>query len=180
MFDNPVIFYPAAFLITGFALISLFAKNVIYSLLAAIMVFFTAALIFYVLGSEYNAIIQAAIYGFAVPVIVGLSIMFSGDKQAKSDKSAKFAVPYAALMCAGIFILAFVYLVMISLVITPDTFNINPAVEMNTFDTISAFARGIFVNYVWAFELVSLLLTIVIAGLSMFYNKNKGGVGKNV
>ena len=64
--------------------------------------------------------------------------------------------------------------------ICADTFNINPAVEMNTFDTISAFARGIFVNYVWAFELVSLLLTIVIAGLSMFYTKNKGGVGKNV
>ena len=67
--------------------------------------------------------------------------------------------------------MAFVYLVLISLVITPDTFNITGLSQVNSFDTIYAFAKGIFINYVWAFELVSLLLTIIIAGLSMFGRK---------
>ena len=72
------------------------------------------------------------------------------------------------LMCAGIFCLAFVYLVMISLVMLPDTFNFTGMPEISAYDNILAFAKGIFINYVWAFELVSLLLTIVIAGFSMF------------
>lgn len=163
MINNPVIFYSASILITIFALITLFARNIVYSLLAATVVFFLGALFFYLLGSEYNAIIQAAIYGLAVPVIIGISIMFTTGGNYKKS----FAVPYLTLLCAGIFLLAFVYLVMMSLVIAPDTFHIMESVQISAFDTIRAFARGIFVNYVWAFELVSLLLTIVIAGLGL-------------
>ncbi len=191
MINNPIIFYIASVLIIGFALIALFAKDVIRSLLAAVMVFFAGALFFYILGSEYNAIIQAAIYGLAVPVIIGLSIMFcqhggkyrggkyrggkdSEDKDSDNEGLLKksngkgFAVPYITLLCAGIFILAFVYLVMMSLVMMPDTFHIMEIPQMTPFDNVLSFARGIFIDYVWAFELVSLLLTIVIAGLSMF------------
>ena len=57
---------------------------------------------------------------------------------------------------------------MMSLVILPDTFNFVEVQQINAYDNMLAFAKGLFVNYVWAFELVSLLLTIVIAGLSMF------------
>ena len=181
MIDNPVIFYSASFMIIGFALASLLARNVIYSLLASVCVFFLGALFFYVLGSEYNAIIQAAIYGLAVPVILGISIMFRGrfgkSLNSKPEKYRKYAVPYILLMCMGIFVLAFIYLVMISLVMMPDTFNFTGVPNISAYDNILAFARGIFINYVWAFELVSLLLTIVIAGLSMF--RRRGGRGKN-
>lgn len=169
MIDNPVIFYTASVMIIAFALTALFARNVIYSLLAAVCVFFLGGLFFYILGSEYNAIIQAAIYGLAVPVILGLSIMFRGNFPVKKEtKKRKLTVPYVFLMSAGIFILAFIYLVMMSLVILPDTFNFVEVQQINAYDNMLAFAKGLFVNYVWAFELVSLLLTIVIAGLSMF------------
>lgn len=164
MIDNPVIFYSASVFIILFALLSLFAKNVVYSLLSSIVVFFFGALFFYVLGSEYNAIIQAAIYGFAVPVLIGLSIMFGGGKtNVKSKRTLSLFLP----LCAGIFILAFIYLIMMSLVIMPDTFNPSDVLQVNSFDTIRTFARALFIEYVWAFELVSLLLTIVIAGLGM-------------
>ena len=172
MISNPVIFYIAAFILILFALLSMFLKNVIYSLLAAVMVFFDAALLFYVLGSEYNAIIQAAIYGLAVPVIIGVSIMFTNGKTKESGKG--FTLPYITMICGGVFVLAFLYLVMISIAIIPGTFNIQELAQVNAFDTMSAFAKGLFINYVWAFELVSLLLTIVIAGLTMFNNKKRG------
>ena len=128
------------------------------------MVFFFGALFFYVLGSEYNAIIQAAIYGLAIPVIIGVSIMFTTRKDGTSKS---FVTPYITLLCSGIFILAFVYLLMMSLAIMPDTFHNMEIVHMNAYDTLRAFARGIFINYVWAFELVSLLLTMVIAGIGL-------------
>lgn len=164
MINNPVIFYSASVLITIFALLALFARNVVYSLLAAVVVFFFGALFFYVLGSEYNAIIQAAIYGLAVPVIIGVSIMFT-TRSAGGRKS--FITPYITLLCSGIFLLAFIYLVMMSLAMSPNTFHNMELVQVNAFDTIRAFARGIFIDYVWAFELVSLLLTIVIAGFGL-------------
>ena len=47
MIDNPVIFYTASVMIIAFALTSLFARNVIYSLLAAVCVFFLGGLFFY-------------------------------------------------------------------------------------------------------------------------------------
>lgn len=165
MISNPVIFYTASFIIIVFALLSVFAKNIIYSLLAAIMVFFSAAIFFYMLGSEYNAIIQAAIYGFAVPIIIGLSIMFISKN---NETKEKFTLPYIAIFSSIIFGLVFVYTIMISISMESDAFNFVTVSQTNSYENISAFAKGIFINYVWAFELISLLLTIIIAGISLF------------
>ena len=173
MIDNPIIFYPSFVLIILFAMITLFARNIVYSLLSAIVVFFFGALFFYVLGSEYNAIIQAAIYGLAVPIIVGISIMFCSPYYKNPEvKKYKILTPYITFLCGGIFLLAFVYLVLMSLVMSPDTFHYLGNLQVNSFDTIWAFAKGIFVNYVWAFELLSLLLLIVIAGFSMLKRRD--------
>ena len=171
MTENPVFFYVAAFILVVFTMTSLFLRNIIYSLLSSIMVFFSGALIFYLLGSEYNAIIQAAIYGLAVPVIIGISIMFSGYKwkNKKTDgEKQSFALRYTVLMCLAIFVLFSVYVTMISLALMPDTFNRVELLQVNSYDVISSFAKGIFIEYVWGFELLSLLLTIVIAGLTLF------------
>lgn len=166
MISNPIIFYITAFLMIIFGVLTFCLRNVVYSLLSSIVVFFLAALIFYILGSEYNAIIQAAIYGLAVPVIIGVSIMFTNIKPAKSK--SHFVLPYLVLLCGGIFVLASVYLIMMSLTILPDTFHIQDALQVNSFESIRIFSHGLFVKYVWAFELVSLLLTIVIAGITLF------------
>ena len=175
MINNPVVFYIASFLIIAFALCSMFLKNIIYSLLCAVMVFFSAAIFFYMLGSEYNAIIQAAIYGFAVPVIIGISIMFTTGR----NKSPKESVLPIIILIAGIlFAMAFTYVIMISLAMLPDSFHIMEPVPFNSYDVISEFARGIYIDYVWAFELLSLLLTIIIAGLTLFRDKRTSYIRK--
>ena len=168
MINNPFIFYTTALLMILFLFLTFISKKIIYSLLSAIGVFFLTALFFYQLGSEYNAIIQASIYGFAVPIILGVSIMFTNNK--KENIKSSF-MPFLTFLFAGIFVLALVYLIMISLATKPDTFMYVDKVSLSYYDVISAFARGIFVNYVWAFELVSLLLTIVVAGIAIFKRK---------
>lgn len=170
MISNPIIFYIAFFLLIGFGLISMFLKNIIYSLLCAIMVFFSASIFFYILGSEYNAIIQFAIYGLAVPIIIGLSIMFTGNN-VNSKKG--FTLPYLTLLAGGIFVLAMIYVIMISLVMIPDSFRFTEVAQFNSYEIISSFARGIFIDYVWAFELLSLLLTVIIAGFTLMNQKRK-------
>ena len=168
MISNPVIFYIASALIIIFTFTALFSKNIVYSLLASIMVFFSGAIFFYVLGSEYNAIIQAAVYGLAVPIIIGLSIMFmtSTGKPVKIGK-----VDFLTLICTILFIFAIGDIIIFSIAKIPDTFNLVELSQINSYDVMSSFAKGIFINYVWAFELLSVLLTIVIAGLTMFRKK---------
>ena len=169
MLTNPIVFYTASFILIIFAIVSMFAKNIINALLAAIMVFFASAIVFYLLGSEYNAIIQAAIYGLAVPIIIGVSIMFTTGK---NDTGKNNSISYLTILASAVFVMAFVYIIMISLIMLPDTFNIMEISHTSSREVISAFGKGIFKNYVWGFELISLLLTIVIAGLSMF-NKRR-------
>ncbi|MBR6126941.1 NADH-quinone oxidoreductase subunit J [bacterium] len=168
MINNPIIFYTASFLIMVFTLITLMNKNVIYSLLASIMVFFSGAIFFYMLGSEYNAIIQAAVYGLAVPVLIGLSIMFT-QKNEDSTKIEKLS--FLTLIFGMIFAFIFVDTIIFSISKLPKVFNFVELSQINPYDVISSFAAGIFINYVWAFELLSLLLTIVIAGLTLFRKK---------
>ena len=170
MINNPVIFYLAAVLILGFALGAMFLKNIIYSLLCAIMVFFSASIFFYILGSEYNAIIQAAIYGIAVPVIIGLSIMFTTGKETSKKETT---LPFLTTIAGLLFIMAFIYIIMISLAMMPDSFHFIELQQFNSYEVISAFGQGIFIRYVWGFELLSILLTIIIAGFTMLDKKHK-------
>ena len=174
MIDNSIIFYITAFIIILFTIITMFIENIVYSLLSVIVVFFASAIIFFILGSEYNAIIQVAIYGLAVPIIIGLSIMFSGSSdKSKNIREKHFKLPYTLSLATGVFILAFVYLIMISLMMLPDTFNLKQIYQINPYEIMSAFTKGIFVNYVYAFELLSLLLTITAAGMAMISRRKK-------
>lgn len=167
--DNFIVFYPAAVVMILFAFLAIKFKNIFYSLLSAIVVFFLAGMFFYVLGSEYNAVIQIAIYGVAVPVILGLAIMFTNlrrDEVKKEHKSSN--LKYIMFLTGGVFILGLIYLIMTSLVINPAGFNTSDEMGNTSLQVIGAFGHGIFVQYVWAFELVSLILTIIAAGLTIF------------
>lgn len=170
--DNPFIFYPLAFMFILFAFLSVCLKNIFHSLLLAIAVFFIAGILYYILGSEYNAVIQIAIYGIAVPVVLGIAIMFTDLKKRKKDGASK-NLNYFLLLVAGLFVLTLVYLALTSLVMVPDSFNSSTDFGFGAMQTIRAFGTGIFVKYVWAFELVSLILTIVIVGLTLFRRINR-------
>ena len=80
-------------------------------------------------------------------------------------------------MSAALFVLAFVYLVLMSLAMMPDTFRVMDVFQVNAFDAIKSFAKGIFINYVWAFELLSLLLTVVIAGIGLLRTDKRTNKG---
>ena len=170
--DNPIIFYPLAFLLVIFSLLAISLKNVFRSLLSAIVVFFLVGLLFYILGSEYNAVIQIAIYGIAVPIVLGLAIMFTNlKKEDKEDKPKN--LNYLLVLTAGLFILTLFYLVLTSIAVMPIGFNILDERSTFAMQTISAFGEGIFVKYVFAFEVISLILTLVVVGLTMFRRINK-------
>ena len=162
---NIIAFWLFAIIIALFSILMIKFENIFYSMLCAIVVFFSTAGIFYILGSEYNAVIQVAVYGFAVPVILGLCIMFTDFKQNKENKNSNMI--YLLILIGGLFVLAITYLIMTSVLIVPDELSaINNLAKVGY--SIPVFSKGIFMKYVWAFELISLILTIIAAGLTLF------------
>ena len=173
--DNPIVFYPVATLLIVFAGLTIYFKNIFYSLLSAIAVFFITALFFYVLGSEYNAVIQVAIYGLAIPVVLGVAIMFTSNEQKEKevDRNKTRTFLNIILFIGGIFILTLIYIFLISFLIVPEGFNFSDSLIINPKTSINLFRNGIFKDYVFAFEVISLILTIIVAGLTMFKKEGK-------
>lgn len=163
-----VIFYGFAGLTILFALFSVFSSRILYSLLSAICVFFTVAGIYFMLGADYNAVIQIAIYGIAIPILFVLAIMFTSDKL---DKQTYITVKprfFFSFFGIGILFLSLIYLIATSLSLNSNSAWIMQKQTMfiNKYQMFSALSDGFFVNYVFAFELFSILLLIVIIGIS--------------
>lgn len=165
---NPIIFYSIAILMILTAILTINLKNIFHSLLSAICVFFLAGIIFYILGSEYNAIIQIAIYGVAIPIILGMAVMFTDFRNSKKNLSEQTNLKYLILLISGIFILAFSYLILTSNALNPMDISYDVNTKNASIQVINTFSRKIFIDYVWAFELVSIILTIIVAGLTLF------------
>ncbi len=165
--ETSIIFYSTSFLIIIFGILTIALRNIFYSLLSAICVFFLTAIFFFLLGSEYNAVIQLAVYGFAIPIILAFGIMFTNFRATRRRKNKNS--DYAVVLTGGIFIMAVIYLILVSIVVVPEGFHngILFDIEMNTYYNFEIFAKGIFGKYVFAFELISIILTIIAAGLTM-------------
>lgn len=163
-----LIFYGFAGIIILFALLSIFSLRILYSLLSAICVFFTTAGIYFMLGADYNAVVQIAIYGIAIPILFVLAIMFTSNEM---DKKIYITVKprfFFSFLGLGILFLSLIYLIGTSLSLNSNSAWIMQKQTMfiNKYQMFKAIAEGFFVNYVFAFELFSILLLIVVVGIS--------------
>lgn len=163
-----LIFYFFAGAMILFALLSVFSARILYSLICAICVFFTAAGIYFMLGADYNAVIQIAIYGIAVPILFVLAIMFTSNKLDKSTYITLKPRFFFSFLAIGVLFLALIYLIATSLSLNSNSAWImqKQTIFINKYQMFSALANGFFVNYAFAFELFSILLLIVIVGIS--------------
>lgn len=165
-----LIFYGFSAGILIFALASLFANRIIYSLISAIGVFFAAAGIYFLLGAEYNAVVQIAIYGVAVPILFVFAIMFTSDK---IDKGAYLSFGlrfYISFLSIGVLFLALIYLLATSFSLSSHSEWIfqKQTMFINKYQMFKALTDGFFSNYVFAFEVLSILLLVIVVGLSTF------------
>lgn len=150
------------------AFLSIFSPRILYSLLFAVCVFFAAAGIYFLLGAEYNAVMQIAIYGIAVPILFVLAIMFTSDKLDKKLYITFKPRFFFSFFGFGALFLSLIYLIAISLSLNSNSAWIlqKQTMFINKYQMFLAISEGFFVNYAVAFELFSLLLLIVVVGVS--------------
>lgn len=170
-----LIFFGFAGAILLFALLTIFSKRIIYSLICALFVFFATAGIYFLLGADYNAVVQIAIYGIAIPVLFVLAIMFTSEKCDKKTYLAFTPRFYFTAMFSSILFLALSYLIAISLSLTSNAIWIleKQTLVINKYQMFHSIADGFFNKYLIAFELFSVLLLIVIVGISTLLVKER-------
>ena len=172
-------FYGFAGVTLLFALLSIFSVRILYSVLFAIGVFFAGAGIYFILGADYNAVVQIAIYGVAIPIIFILAIMFTDDKKDKETFITNKPRLYFSFFGLGILFLSLIYLIITALMLSSNSDWIMQKQTMfiNKYQMLKALSDGFFINYVLAFELFSILLLIVVIGfttLNLLKEKKNG------
>lgn len=163
-----LIFYGFGGAIILFALLSIFSFRILYSLLFAVCVFFATAGIYFLLGADYNAVIQIAVYGIAIPILFVLAIMFTAEKL---DKKIYLTIKprfFFSFLSIGILFLSLFYLLVTSLNLNSNSawLMLKQTMFINKYQMFNALSEGFFVNYVFAFELFSILLLVVVVGIS--------------
>lgn len=163
-----LIFYGFGGAIILFALLSLFSFRILYALLCAVCVFFATAGIYFLLGADYNAVIQIAIYGITIPILFILAIMFTAEKLDKKTYITLQPRFFFSFLGIGVLFLSLVYLIASSLGLSSNSawIAMKQTILLNKYQMFKALSDGFFVNYAYAFELFSVLLLIVVIGVS--------------
>ena len=156
-----ILFYVFAVLLILSAILSILSKKIIYSILWAVSVFVCTSGLFYILGSEYNSVVQFMIYCTVVPVILAFAVMFTDYFKDKKIYLTENKRLYISFLAVGICISLIIFI----LNLTSDDFSY-------IFDNLPAInnmvsiTKDIFLKYMYAFEMIALLVLIIAAGVS--------------
>lgn len=165
-----ITFFGFAAAIIVFALLTLFARRILYSLLFAVILFFSVGGIFFSLGADYNAVVQIIIYGVAIPILFLFAIMFTSSYENRKVNISYSPRFFVGFLSASLLFMMLWYAVQFALGISDKVgllFNsILP--DSNSSEMFMAMSNGIYINYSLPFMMIGLLILIVVVGLTTF------------
>lgn len=174
-------FYIIAFVLIIAALGVVFLPGIVYSAIAMILAFFSAAGIFVLLNADFVAVSQVIIYAVGLTIVMIFAIMLTG---AQEDKKLWIAVKIRSVFALGITGLIFL-IIMISATSNLTALSQDAgifAVKQPSIETInklraegttSTIGTALLTTYVLPFEILSLLLLAAIIGSVVIAKKNK-------
>ena len=174
-----LIFYGFSGLTLLFALLSVLSKNILYSLLFAVIAFFNVGGLFFSLGADYNAIIQIAIYGIAIPVIILFAIMLT-NRNEDSFRNITFSPRFfIALISSALLFMILWYSIAFSMNFNSNILNFFNQEKpiLGSYVSIISMANTLYVNYSVPLILFSIIILTVVVGISVLNvirEKNRG------
>lgn len=171
MIDAVVFLVAGAICVVG-ALGVILARNPVHSALMLVMTLFGIAVLFVALEAHFLAAVQVIVYAGAIVVLFLFVIMLLGvDKATDLEVGALKPQKWGALA----FILGGVGVgvVLISVLTNPTTGARGVSGSLDGTSDIRLLARSLFSDYVYAFELTSLLLVIAVIGAVVLARKPK-------
>ena len=170
MVEALLFFAPASLIIIG-ALIVIFAKNPVHNAMGLVMTLVSLAIIYITLNATFVAMVQMLVYAGAVMTLFLLVIMMIGvDKKEQTTDSIK----------GQTFLVSGVFLILISLlayVAISSDFKWDlwfAPVEFDAEGTPQLIAGTLFTEWIFPFEIISLLLIVATAAaIALAYDTKK-------
>ncbi|HUG87301.1 MAG TPA: NADH-quinone oxidoreductase subunit J [Actinomycetota bacterium] len=164
-----ITFWITAPISVGAAALMLFQRNAVHAALLLILNQFTLAVFFVLLDAEFLAAVQVIVYAGAIMVLFLFVIMFLGiDRRETLRERLRGQRPLAIVL--GIFMVAaIVFVVQVGVGLTQLATTDIPQQDGN----VQEVARVLFTDYVFPFEVTSILL-IIAAIAAMVLGRRSG------
>lgn len=157
-------FLLAALVTLGGALGVVLLRNTVHNALSLIATLFGIAILFMTLGAYFLAAVQVIVYAGAVVVLFLFVIMLLGVDKLDRLEQETFKGQAGTSVLVGIAVLGLSLTALLSVGATTTGRASSLAANDPTVPDINGLARVIFTDYVFAFEITSVLLTIAVVG----------------
>jgi NADH-quinone oxidoreductase subunit J len=157
------LFYTLSILAIFSALMVVFSKNPVHSVLYLILCFFSIAGHFILLSSEFLFIVQVIVYAGAIMVLFMFVLMFLNlNKEAEPHKPTM--VKFAGVIAAGLLLVTLVGSMKGMANVTA------PSVAVSQIGTVASLGKVLFNDFAMPFEVSSILFLSAMVG-SVFLGK---------
>ena len=152
-----IVFVVAALLAVAGGVGVITARQPIRSVLSLVVVMLALAILFLLLSAQFVFVVQIIVYAGAVMVLFLFVIALLGPPRALPRGRLRYQDWLAA-----VFVIAL--LVVMWAMLTSVQFRQPEKADLSFFGTVQAIAVGLFTNYLYPFELTSILLLVAAIG----------------
>jgi len=167
-----LVFILASVMVVAGAFGVILRSNPVHAALSLVLTLFGVAVHFVALEAHFLAAVQIIVYAGAIVVLFLFVIMLLGVDKAEDLSVEPFPIqrPLAAVVGVGVS-----GLVIAAIVRARDTIVAGEPLGADGDQNISALARNLFSDHVFAFEFTSILLIVAVAGTVLLTRKDKKG-----
>jgi NADH-quinone oxidoreductase subunit J len=167
-------FYLFAAIMVASALMVIWARNPVHSVLFLILAFFNAAGLFVLLGAEFLAMILVVVYVGAVAVLFLFVVMMLDVDFAALRAGFIHYAPLGALV--GLIVLVELVMVVLFNVVQPGALTTASAPIPSGITNTEALGRVLYTRYAYYFEGAGLILLVAMIGAIVLTLRHKEGV----
>jgi NADH-quinone oxidoreductase subunit J len=173
-----ICFYIFATILVGSAIMVVFSKNPVHSVLFLILAFFNAAGLFVLLGAEFIAMILVIVYVGAVAVMFLFVVMMLDINFTELRKGVQDYLPIG-LLIGVILMVEMIFIVggwhmsdgIATIILAPTP----PLSEVTNTDAIG---RILYTDYIYLFQIAGLILLVAMIGAIVLTHRKRAGVKK--
>jgi NADH-quinone oxidoreductase subunit J len=162
-----VIFYILALVVLAATLLAVTRRNIVHAVVYLIVSFLGTALLFYLLGAPFLAVLEAIIYAGGIMVLFLFIVMMIWTEPSHRKVNLSLWLPMVIL---GLITLVAAAALLISAPVTQGNLRTMTAAPR-------AFGQFLFESYWFPVEVASLLLLIALVG-ALYLGKGEGTKGK--
>ncbi len=170
MANNPIVFFPLAFVIAVAALGVLLASNPIFSALFLVLSMVCLGFMFLAMGAFFLGGVQLAVYAGAVTVLFVMVLMLFDLKDNANPIAKGLLSRFLKVSSIGVFV------GLITGAVSLTKYYPVPvkAADPSSMESTRVLAVGLFRDYVFAFEILGVLLLVIAIGV-VSVSRIKGG-----